>query len=328
MPRIELVNATSLAEEAAHIMRESWRQPCVYFTSSYLQWQFNYRGDYSAISAAAFDGGRLIGQAAIVPRRLTVNGRMIDAFHLSFVCVLPEYRGQGLASRLYRSLLNEIAERKWPFVAFTLRDSPGYKTFLSGTKATGFQVQSLGEYIVHGYLYRPTHPSTPDPSISISIAGPNDVSAYIDFVHSSIDDRTLGVYADEETVKHWSIDPRQSRRVLARRDGEIVGAVRLARAQVASQRGIEPITSVEHMFLRSHDASVVKALANEAGATWSNGVAPEYVSFANVGRVNETVIRDAGIRKTHTVYLGFLGIPPGYEGQPLDHIDHTNMTVA
>ena len=191
-----------------------------------------------------------------------------------------------------------------------------------------FHYKPLGEYAVHGYLLRPSMPAPVAPSITISHARSDDDAEYIDMIRSRANGRTLAVDADREILSHWSRDPRKPARLMARHEGKLIGAVRIVRGQVVTLRGIEPVTSVEHLFLREEDPVVLESLAHAAGSVWSEGTVPEFVSFPNLNRLDETLVRAAQIRRTATRFLGHLAIPPGYDVKLFESVELTNMAVS
>lgn len=51
-----------------------------------------------------YDGGLLVGHAAVVPRDLEVGDRRVRVGYVEAVAVLPEAQGRGLGSRLMRAV--------------------------------------------------------------------------------------------------------------------------------------------------------------------------------------------------------------------------------
>jgi GNAT superfamily N-acetyltransferase len=328
MPRIEIVPAIPYVEEAAQVLRDSWRVPCVHYTSSYLYWQCSYRLDSDAIAAVAIDGNSLIGHSTIIPRRMEIHGRSIDAYHLTFVCVVPEHRCRGIASRLYDAILQEVGRQNWPLIAFTREDSPGDRAFSSGIKRANFTHHQLGDYIVHGYLYRSPQEPVVHSGLEVVTSTVSEDSAFVELMAASSDRNSLEISGDPETLRHWSLDPRGSRQIRVRRDGRLVAGAMIVRGQVSTMKGLEPVTSVEQIYLAEHDPVLLKLVCEAAGAAWFGGTRPEFVSLPNLAQFPEAMIREAGIRQTPTKFLGHLAIPKGYDASIFDGIRLTNLAVG
>ena len=67
------------------------------------------------VHAIALEGGRLIGHASLVPRRLWVGQEPVDAGYLEAVAVSPARQGLGVGTQLMRAL--EPAMRRHPLCA-------------------------------------------------------------------------------------------------------------------------------------------------------------------------------------------------------------------
>ncbi len=59
----------------------------------------------------AFDSGRAVAQAEILPLVHSFGGKFVESGGVASVVVVPEHRGQGLASRVMRALLERMRER-------------------------------------------------------------------------------------------------------------------------------------------------------------------------------------------------------------------------
>ena len=327
MFHVEAAEAVHYAEDAAQLLRASWQPPCVHYTSSYLDWQFTYPSDRSTLAAAAREGNRLVGFAAVIPRRVRVMGTVRTVYHLSFVCVSPDYRKHGVGVELYRNLLGQVASTGIPFVAYTMNDSPGLKTLLSGSEVAGFAVKSLGKYGGYGYLHRPNVVPPTIPERSVAAATDADEAELRELLASADDGRTLAVEADSETIRHWKRDPRRFANLLIRREGRLVGTAMLVRGRISTNQGISPVTTVEHLVLRDHDSQAFAALVRAAGAVWNESGRPEFVSLPNLRDVPDEIIRAAGVRLTPTHFLGHLGIGPDCDLGPMADVSTTNMAV-
>ncbi len=327
MFRVEAAEAANYAEQAARLLQASWRPPCVHYTPAYLDWQFNFPSDRRALAAVAHEGDQLVGFAAVVPRRVRVAGAVQTIYHLSFVCVSPDYRKHGVGTELYRNLLGQVASTRIPFMAFTLIDAPGHKTLVSGSEAAGFAVKSLGEFGSYGYLYRPNVVPPPTSELTVAEATDADESELRELIASADNGYTLAIEADAETIGHWKRDPRGFANLIVRRDGRLVGTALLVRTQIVTNQGTNPVTTVEGLVLRDRDHQAFAALVRAAGATWNQSGQPEFVSLPNLRSVPDEIIRAAGIRLTPARFLGHLGIGPDGDPGSMAHASTTNLAV-
>lgn len=280
------------------------------------------------MAAVAHDGRELVGYSAIIPRRMQVGDKSIDTYHLTFVCVLPEHRCLGIATQLYDAILQEVGRQNWPMIAFTREDSIGNRAFSSGARRANFTHRSLGDYIVYGYLYRPMQAMVADPTIEVSTTEVILDSEFVELVAGSNDDQSLGIVGDADMLRHWSLDPRHSLQIRVRRHDELVAGALIVRGQVSTLKGLEPVTSVEQVFLREHDPLLLKWVCQAAGAAWYEGTRPEFVSLPNLISYPEAMIRAAEIRQTPTKFLGHLAIPPDYDASLFDKVRMTNLAVS
>jgi aminoglycoside 2'-N-acetyltransferase I len=65
---------------------------------------------FGGVRLLLFDGGLLVGHAAVVPRSIGLGELTLRAGYVEGVAVLPQFQGRGLGSRLVRAT-NAILER-------------------------------------------------------------------------------------------------------------------------------------------------------------------------------------------------------------------------
>ena len=99
-----LVNGTEFATEASRILEEAWEPPTLRYTPGFLHWQLSFPSAVELPGVAAFEGTDPVGFAAATARRLRCGSAVFDMAIVSFVAVRPAWRGQGIASGLYRVL--------------------------------------------------------------------------------------------------------------------------------------------------------------------------------------------------------------------------------
>ena len=66
---------------------------------------------YGGVHVVAYDGGRIVGHAAVVPRQIVVAGRAFAAGYVEGVAVEPGRQGDGLGRALMERLHPELRAR-------------------------------------------------------------------------------------------------------------------------------------------------------------------------------------------------------------------------
>lgn len=330
MVRVEIAEALSHAETASDLLRASWRRPCLFYSTEFLRWQLSYPSARPSMAAVAHDGDQLVGFAAMIPRRMRIGPRPVEINQVTFVCVHPAYRREGLGGSLYAAILTEVERSGHPFVAFTQARSTSERSLHRNAGALVTEVKELGDYPVHGYLYRPDEPEPSTLDIRRAEEGDDTYVPEIQdlILRSAGEGGVLGVDADLETIGHWRADPRQSVALLALEEGRPVGVAMIVRGQVATLRGIEPVTSVERAFVPRDRPDVIAALARASGEVWFEGPGPEFIALPNVSGFDDGELRRVGVRLTPTRFVGHLGIPRGVDPGPFASAVRTNMAVV
>lgn len=149
-----LVDGVSFCAEASDILEAAWTPPVVSYAPEYVSWQMGFPSSTTMPAAAAFDGGKPVGFMAATARHLGCRGQAMETAVVSFLAVLPGWRGQGIAGGLYRLLLDSIAERTLPVITYSMAASAGERALLRAYSEAGFSIVGLGSYSNYAFAPR------------------------------------------------------------------------------------------------------------------------------------------------------------------------------
>lgn len=100
-----------------------------------------------AIGAVAYDGSKLIGSYFFMPVRFKIQDNQHTFYHGTETFVHPEYRRQGLATRLFSFLVQEMKKRKVNLVLFGSPPAVSEKLHLSFVSRLGGEQQNFPLYL-------------------------------------------------------------------------------------------------------------------------------------------------------------------------------------
>jgi GNAT superfamily N-acetyltransferase len=304
-PRTEVVDPVTCADHAEAILREAWQPPCMCYPSDYLRWQFQFPGNPPALAAVAIVGEERIGFNAVIPRRLRGRGWPVEVHLLSFVSVLPSYRGMGVGAALYQTLLRAIRDQHRPVVAFAEPASAGEKLLIGCLEATGYRHCSLGHYQTGAYLRQPRQVTT-----EVSVEEVTDLREFLRVIEQCGGSGILWNAPDLQQLEHYSNDPRGRVLVLARRAaGQAIGAAMLVLSRATTRRGPEQVVMVDSLFLPEPSAEVLKAILEHAGGRWREQVTSPVITVPNLHGLDPALARSVGLRATPSRFTGHLFAP-------------------
>jgi GNAT superfamily N-acetyltransferase len=299
-----LVDGPRFAAEASRILEEAWEPPVLQYTSAYLAWQLSFPSAVELPSVAAFAGRDPIGFAGATARRLRSGSTNLDAAVVSFVAVRPKWRGQGIASGLYRALLKALADFDVPVVTFGVPGSAGDKTLLRAYPEAGFQMQAMGTYSNYAFAYRQEKVNgdwiahfSEDPGMLSSVAAQL----------SARDPSTLWSMPESGQLAHYLTDPRPRKLIVVEdASAEIRGAGFVVRSELRTIQGIERVTTLDSLWMSSVDASELWALLRLASAAWpsSAGSSP-VVICPNLSGFEASALTAVGVRKTGAQFCAY-----------------------
>ena len=314
--RIECVDPVRFHDQAGRILRESWQPPCVRYTPELLRWHFGFPGAEPACAVAAFADADPIGFAAVVPRRLRQGQTIIDVGLLSFVAVRPGWRGQGVASALYKELLTALSRsHRRPIIAFAEPASMGQRRLESAFEQAGYQSQALGCCRAHATS---TGPADEAPRTAWRCDEPRDASELQTVLRLCNDPAILW---NDPTIQQIEYD--QVRGGLRRRawvivrdpGGTAAGAALLACNEFATPQGDAVLATIEGLFPVQPSVELLRALIRDSGNRWAAYVTAPILTAANPQGIDPTLLRRAGLR----------GIPSRFDAHLFFHesADHS-----
>ena len=327
MIRIERVDPLAMAEPASAILLESWPRPCIHYSPAYLRWQLSFPGTTPSVAVAAFGEGEPIACIATTPRRLRWRGIRVEVHVASFMAVRPSWRGRGVANRLFQAMLDALRDYDRPIVSFAEPDSAGDWTARSAYPAAGFGMRPLGAYPLYGFLPRPGE--APAPAVkAIETADPE---GFLLRIGACTDDRTLWNDPDAAEWAHYQRDPRERATVeLYGPSGEWLGGAVAVRSEVATAHGVDPVTTLESVFLPQLDSAMLRALCQYACGRWSGAQSSPAGAFPltapNAWGIDPLILRAAGLRQTPRRFVGYLAHPD--PKNPLLDASGTNLEIV
>ncbi|HLK56026.1 MAG TPA: GNAT family N-acetyltransferase [Chthonomonadaceae bacterium] len=301
MLRAECVDPCLYVEEAAAILRAAWQPPSLHYTADYLDWQFRFPAPLRSCGALAYEGSTPVGFIGATPRTLRLAENEQAAYVVSFVAVRPDWRGRGIASLLYRTLLTSDLLTTAPVVTFAESDSAGERALQRSYPDAGYSLSSLGEYPLHGYLPRLQSPET-----SLQVIEAPDVEAFHAAARLGTAPQTLWNAPTPDILQHYLRDPRPRRLLLCLADGEPTGCAMLLHADLQTAHGHDAAIMLENLVLIGDQAEALKALcaySSQYGkASGSNGS----VMLPNPCGISAQGLKAAGLRQLPSRFRGYL----------------------
>ena len=131
---------------ASQLITAEFPRPALETSADLLRWHLTGIAfdDIRPLAVTATLNGDLVGFAAATPRPLRCGADAGVAHVVSFVCVASSARGCGIASRLYDTLLEGVAQRSGRALTFAIDGSPGMAALESAYARHGFAEQALG----------------------------------------------------------------------------------------------------------------------------------------------------------------------------------------
>lgn len=315
MTTTRLVSIGDVVDQVATVLQRAWPAPAIHYSLDYCSWQFRFPGARAPIAAATLDGDRLVGSVVMVPRRLSLAGRIEPAWLLSFLAVAPDYQRRGLARELYRVVLPEVAASGWPMVVFAKTDSPGHRLIVSEPEAAGLVGASLGDYVIHGFMDRGR-----DAPLAVETC--SDVAAL------NLGDGPDGLLCSRPDVlqlHHYASGA--DRRIAVVRDpgGDIAGAAVVNRTEYGTQKGRAWAAIVDSFLIPPSSPEALQSLLTYAVRELGSADSP-VCTAPNVATLNPDWFRPIGLRRTPTSYSGIVyAADPGH---PFLAAARTNLEIV
>ena len=275
---IRRVARAEFATEASEILSGAWAPPALHYSPEYVSWQLDFPGPCEAPAVAAFVGSLPVGFAAGVHRRVRVAGEAVDVLVVTFVAVLPDYRGQGIVHALYARLLADIRQSGLPVITFGRSNSSGQRAIEHAYPAADFPLKAFGEYAGYAIMPRSVSPG----GWNVSTALP-PIPLETPLAWSS---------PTELQFEHYSRDPRK-RRLWMHPDGGWAWATEI---EFVSQKGLETVTTLEAI-----SGVPLDRLAGLAAAAGEGRL----VQAPNLMGYNPQGLRPIGFRQVSTPWVGY-----------------------
>jgi GNAT superfamily N-acetyltransferase len=307
MFRIEFVNGSEFAVQAASILQQAWTPPAVLYTPEYLRWQLSFPGTVQFPAVAAFDGSQPVGFAGITARRFRLGSIQWDSGILSFVAVLPTFRGKSVAAQLYHKLLSVVRDRGVPVLIFVQRDSSAERTFKRAVSSAQCHLRQAGHYQVYGYLPRPG--SLVDGNCYAARAVEAEIIGTLSSAvnHCATDRSTIWSDPSAAQIQHYSRDPRpRELAVLRSRDGTLAGAAWIVQAEFVYSKCVQLVATVESVFLPWDRPEALVEILRLANAEFMAGE-QQLVTASNVAGFDPSSLRMVGVRMIPAIpFCGYL----------------------
>ena len=315
--RVEVMEPPRASEMSSEILRAAWLPPSLYYSPEYVRWQFTFPGP-PATAAIAFLGGRPVGCAAVTPRRLRSGGFSINTQVLSFVAVVPDARGRGVAQAVYAALLEQLRDAA-PLLAFSEINSPGGRLLAGALSKAGFVTHRLAPCRAVGYRPRPGQ--EPARLEAVEIDDDRIVRALIDNAASR------SVLWNDPTAEQWAhyrADPRRRYTVgVFDATGAAAAAAMVVITEMQTSAGVEDVPMLESIWSASDSADALRAIFEFAARSCDTAI-PTIVA-SNVSHLDASLVRGAGARALPSTFEASLFLR---ERTPeLDAISSVNLEV-
>ena len=299
---VRFVEALSFAGDAATVLADAWsHSSALHYNEEYLRWQLSFPGPFPAPAVAAFCENRPVGFAAATHRRVRYQSRVFDALVVSFVAVQSDFRGRGVAHRLYDVLLGRLREFKLPVITFAINGSGGERAISRAYPEAGFILRSIGEYPVYGFVVRP---DAAEPKWAV-VAGDNLPPGSAPSV-SGCYDRLIWSDPDSALLRHYLSDPRGRVYLAPGPKGPVASVVH---ADFVGAGGVEYVTTIDSVWSTGTDVALLTGLAASASQLWPGKHGNlKVVHFTNLAAFERSSLRSAGFRQISTRFKGYLAV--------------------
>ena len=264
--------------------------------AQYLRWQLSFPGTLQYPAVAAFDGSKPVGFAAISARRFRLGSIQWNSGILSFVAVLPLFRGKGIAGQLYQRLLGATKKMAMPVLIFVQARSPGERTLISAASSSECHLRQVGQYQLYGYLPRPN--TRIDKDCYAAKAEESEVIQTLPRAvnHCATDLHTIWNDPSDDQIQHYVHDPRtRTLAVLKSRGDELVGAAWIVQAEFEYSNGFQLVTTVESVFIPWGRPEYLVDILRLASAEPLDGQ-QQIVAASNLAGFDPAQLQVAGIR--------------------------------
>jgi GNAT superfamily N-acetyltransferase len=324
-PVFRLVDGAAFATTASAILEEAWDPPVIRYSPEYLQWQLRFPASDALLAAAAFDDGEAVGFAAASERRIRWGFERTNVALVSFVAVRRNWRNQGIAAGLYRTLTSALSDRGLPVITFASPSSTGERTLLRSYRKARFSVQPLGDYPNYARLAGDT-PADSDYEAVVT----SDLFLLRPIVDECSRDLTV-LWSDpnDAQVEHYAADPRGRRLVTVRHStAGLVGAAWVIRMEHRTVTGSSVLKTLDCVWMRKDHVRALPALcrcAAEAGPNEQAG--PGIIVAPNLSIFDPAILRTMGIRQTGAKFCGYFCAPSSSEESP-PLVTRTNLEIV
>ncbi len=307
-----LVNGADLVDEASKLLRDAWDPPVLHYSTSYLRWQLGFPSTPSLPAVAAFEANSPVGFIGAIARTLRLGQETLDVAVISFVAVSRAWRGQGVASELYRQLLRSLAIHNMPILTFGIPGSVGDKTLLRAYAQSGFQLHGLGVCDNYAYVARPGKSSQPSDS---------PWTAYTSEDHTELSKlcrqlsqeypSTLWNCPQSDKFSHYFTDPRPRKLIIASHStAGIMAAAFLVLSELQTAQGISLTPALDSLWMRGQDAGALQAILHLAADLWPSAEgAPKVITCPNLSGLDPGTLRLAGLRRTGAQFNAYFCTP-------------------
>ena len=296
--KFRLVDGAGFAVEASALLSAAWPEPALRYAPEYLAWQLSFPGPSAAPSVAAFCDSKPVGFAGTTNRRVRYRSSLIDASLVSFVAVHPDYRNQGIASGLYRTLLPAIAK---PVLTFAQIGTGGQRALEKAYQDAGFALEPLGTYPVYGCVAKPGASTE-----GWAAVDPADRSAVLCSVAAACATENGLIWSDpsSEQLEHYGRDPRQ--RTLLANSG-VGGAAWAVEVEYGARGVVDRVTTIECVWMPRDRPGELPSLAAAAAQACPQADAsrPRVVHAPSLFGFDAPVVRPFGFRQVATHFQGY-----------------------
>ena len=302
-----VVDGAEHAATASGILNDAWQPPAMHYTPEYMRWQMSFPGPWPAPAVLASDGNTAVGFAGATPRRVRFGGTQYDAVIVSFVCVLPEYQGQGVAGGLYRCLLNHIAGLNCLVVTYTTPDSAGDRVLRRAYAGAGFAMHPIGEYALYARM------ATPPAAGPWSVSAATDARVLSACVERCAREDAALIQSDptDAQIEHYQQDPRPRHLLVAVNESTGVQAAGWGiRFQMRGPNGLDPVLAMDSLIVPRGEAGALSPLLDTAADLLrTTATGPVVVAAPSVAGFSAVDLRSAGMRQTASKFVGFVCAP-------------------
>jgi len=264
--QFRLIDGAGFAAEASALLSAAWPEPALRYAPEYLAWQLSFPAPFNVPAVAAFCDSRPVGFAAMTTRRVRYRALSIDAALVSFVAVDPDYRNQGLAAGLYRTLLSEIGKLDAPVLTFAQPGTGGLRAIERAYPEAGFALEPLGSYPVYGCLARP--------ATSVERWRPIDQTEHGPWLRRALtacgtENGIIWSDPSDQQLEHYRRDPRRRMLLVSQEeDGGIAGAAWIVEVEYVTRAGLDRVSTIDCVWLPRDRPELLPSLAAAAARAW------------------------------------------------------------